>query len=100
MNADQGVKPVWIAVGINPLTEKVLLVGVAKDREAAVSKFARVDDDVCYRRVLLIDDSLGKTLFDWLRSCGIAHGEAANLVREFGRKMLSMFKSPKRRKRR
>jgi len=89
----------WVAVGLDPITQNIVILGLANTLEESKAQHARGDlaeagDDVVYRRSFnLLEVSLGQRLEQWFRSCGLPRDHARKAVRDFARVLLEMFTS-------
>jgi hypothetical protein len=90
----------FIAVGVDPVAQRIILIGCAETEEEAKGKFKRTDispdevanmDDLTYRRVFAFHDRhVGSNIRDWLMECGLVFEEAKQAAVDFLKLMMLM----------
>jgi hypothetical protein len=76
------VSDIWIAVGLDPVGEKLVLLGLADTEAESKAQQQRAGDDSPYRRSFrMTSDTFAKDVFGWLRWCKVPDGEAKNLLK-------------------
>lgn len=92
----QNPEPFWVTLGVDPIGERLFIIGCSQTREEALAKGARRCKQAGYVRVFNLigreSDEIGCELSDWFRSCGIVADQAVLLVREFGRAFGEMMR--------
>ncbi len=76
--------PLWITLGLDLIEPKLIIMGWAKTREAALLHESRYPQ-ATYVRVFEVFKTEGPQLIAWFRSCGLTAADAAGFVREYGR---------------
>lgn len=84
-------KPVWVTLGINPVSDQVIILGFARTQAKAKRNEFRATEDVMYRRSFLFSDNLGHDLANWFCLCGVTSAEADRLVRDVGETVAEML---------
>lgn len=76
----------WITIAVDPVTDKVLIVGFGDTKEDCREHAGRVDTP--YVRSFQINDDFGALLFGFLRDSGIPRSECTGIIQEIGRQLV------------
>jgi hypothetical protein len=83
--------PIWMALGLSPVTETLTILGAAKTEEESKAQHSRATDDLTYRRSFnIMSPRFGQDLFDWLIHHKVPRVEAVNIIREIGKGILAI----------
>lgn len=76
------LQPLWIAISLDPITETVTILGVAKTEEESRAHFARIDNDAPFRHTFnFMADDIRQQLFSWFRHHKVVESEAKNIIK-------------------
>ena len=89
------IENLWITLGIDPVSERLVMLGFADNATTAVRNLRRrpadEGDDVLYRKNFrFAAPDLSERLFAWFRSCGIVTDNARQLVRDLGNSLMAV----------
>jgi hypothetical protein len=91
--AGKGLRPLWLAVGLDPVAESFVLLGMAETEAEAREQQKRADENVTFRHsFLMTSDTFAADLHRWLLHHKVPGREAASIIRQFADHIAGMVR--------